>query len=117
MKETEVSLYLNDELIHMVELPHYQSMCSVVTDTEDEVMVKIVNFSEEKDAVEIHLDCDVASEYIASVLTGAADAENTLEEPEHVQDITMAMKGAGRDFVFNASGLSVNVLRLKKSSK
>lgn len=117
LKETEVSLYLNDELIQVVELPHYQSMCSVVTDTEDEVIVKIVNFSEEKDAVEIHLDCDVASEYIASVLTGAADAENTLEDPEHVHDITMAMKGAGRDFVFNASGLSVNVLRLKKSSK
>lgn len=117
LRDTEVDLYLNDELIQTVELPNYPSMCSVCTDSDEEVIIKIVNFSENKDDVQITLDCDVQSEYRVEYLIGEADAENTLEDPERVRDRQEIRIGAGREFVFNAAPLSVNVLILKKNSR
>ena len=115
LRDTEVDLYLNGELIQTVELPNYPSMCSVCTDSDEEVIVKIVNFSENEDNVQITLDCDVESEYRVEYLTGEADAENTLVDPEYVRDRQENRMGAGREFVFHAAPLSVNVLILKKS--
>ncbi len=114
LSETEVKLYLNDELIQTVELPNYQAACSVVTDTKDEVIVKYVNFSEKPDNVEITLDCDIQSDYTVSYLSGKADAENSLASPDNVQDKTKKLTGAGRSFIYTAEPLSVNVLSLKK---
>lgn len=115
LRSTEVDLYLNDELIQTIELPNYPSMCSVCTDSDEEVFIKIVNFSEVEDHVQITLDCDVDSEYRLEYLTGEADAENTLADPEHVCDRQEIRMGAGRVFVFTAAPLSVNVLILKKN--
>ena len=114
LTKTAVSLYLNGKLIDTVELPHYQSMCSVTTDTDDSVIIKIVNFSETDDPVCISIDCDVKSEYEVSQLTGKADFENSLDNPDQVHDATTMLTGAGRCFTFTAPGLSVNVLKLKK---
>ena len=114
LTKTAVSLYLNGKLIDTVELPHYQSMCSVTTDTDDSVIIKIVNFSETDDPVCISIDCDVKSEYEVSQLTGKADFENSLDNPDQVHDTTTMLTGAGRCFTFTAPGLSVNVLKLKK---
>ena len=114
LTKTAVSLYLNGTLIDTVELPHYQSMCSVTTDTDDSVIIKIVNFSETDDPVCISIDCDVKSEYEVSQLTGKADFENSLDNPDQVHDTTTMLTGAGRCFTFTAPGLSVNVLKLKK---
>lgn len=114
LTKTAVSLYLNGKLIDTVELPHYQSMCSVTTDTDDSVIIKIVNFSETDDPVCISIDCDVKSEYEVLQLTGKADFENSLDNPDQVHDTTTMLTGAGRCFTFTAPGLSVNVLKLKK---
>ena len=114
LTKTAVSLYLNGKLIDTVELPHYQSMCSVTTDTDDSVIIKIVNFSETDDPVCISIDCDIKSEYEVLQLTGKADFENSLDNPDQVHDTTTMLTGAGRCFTFTAPGLSVNVLKLKK---
>ena len=47
-------------------------------------------------------------------LTGKADFENSLDNPDQVHDTTTMLTGAGRCFTFTAPGLSVNVLKLKK---
>jgi len=73
IKQPYVELYLNDELIDTVELPGYPSMCSVVTDTEDEIIIKAVNFADVEDDIEITLDCDAADSYTVGLLTGKAD--------------------------------------------
>lgn len=110
----QVSLYLNDELIEVVELPNYPSMCSVVTDTEEEVIVKVVNFAEAEDDVTISLDCNVCPEYRVELMTGNAEDENTLDEPEKVHDIVKEMTGASKEFIYTAPALSVSVIILKK---
>lgn len=114
LEEEQVSLYLNDELIQVVELPNYPSMCSVVTDTEEEILVKIVNFSEVEDLVKITVDVPVKRDYEVELLAGDAEAENTLENPTNVCDKVIMLDGASEDFTYAAPALSVSVLHLKK---
>lgn len=111
----DVSLYINGELVDVAELPNYPSMSSVVTDTDEQVIIKIVNFSDNADDVEINIDCGVKGEYTVGLLTGAADAENTIENPECVRDVLLAKTGAARNFTYKAPALSVNVLTLTKT--
>lgn len=112
---TDVSLYLNDELIDVVKLPHYQSMCSVVTDTDDKVIIKVVNFDEREDDIEINLDCDVESAYTVGLLTGEPEDENYIDNPENVHDILVEKTGAARSFTYKAPAMSVNIITLKKA--
>lgn len=114
LEETKVSLYLNDELIQTVELPHYQSACSVVTDNDTEVIIKYVNFAEQEDTVEISLDCDIEPDYTVERLSGKAEDENSLVYPDKVHDETLSMTGASRNFTYTAPPMSVNVLILNK---
>lgn len=110
----EMSLYVNDELIQKAEVPQFPAMASVVCDTEDEVIVKIVNIAPEPDDITINLDCEVQSNYLAGILTGEKHDENTIEHPEKVQDIELRLHGASSHFIYHAPAYSVNVLQLKK---
>ena len=108
---------VNGEEIDRAELPTYPGMGTVVTDDEEQVIIKIVNFSDEKEGVEITLDCDVEEEYTIGLLTGKATDENSLEAPEHVRDAELQASGASREFTYEAPGLSVSILRLNKKRK
>ncbi|MCR5092644.1 MAG: alpha-L-arabinofuranosidase [Lachnospiraceae bacterium] len=107
-------LEINGEIIDTVELPYYPAMGSVVTDTDEEVIIKIVNFADDAESVGITLDCDVESAYTVNLMTGNAADENSLEAPEKVSDKLVCADGASRSFVYEAPALSVSALRLKK---
>lgn len=109
-----ITLEINGEKVDTVELPYYPAMGTVVTDTETEVIVKIVNFSDEKEDVEITLDCDVEPEYTVNYLKGNATDENSLDAPDNVHDEFIQLNGAAKCFTYEAPALSVNALRLKK---
>ena len=110
-----VTLEVNGEEIGAEELPSYPAMGTVATDAEDSVILKIVNFSDREEPVEITLDCDVEPDYTAGLLTGNATDENSLEDPEHVHDVLLRLSGASRSFTYAAPALSVNILTLKKT--
>ena len=107
-------LEVNGKEIDRVELPSYPAMGTVATDTEENVIIKIVNFSDTEEPVDITLDCEVEPDYTVGLLTGGAEDENSLDEPEHVRDVLLRASGASRSFRYNAPALSVNVLTLKK---
>ena len=109
-----VTLEVNGETVGTEELPSYPAMGTVATDTEDRVILKIVNFSDREDAVEITLDCGVEPDYTVGLLTGGAEDGNSLEDPEHVHDILLRHSGASRRFTYTAPALSVNILTLTK---
>ena len=109
-----VTLEVNGETIDTVELPAYPAMGTVATDTDRQVFVKIVNFADQAEPVEITLDCDVEADYTAGLLTGKAEDENSLDSPEHVHDTLLHLTGASRTFIYEAPALSVNILRLTK---
>ena len=109
-----LTLEINGETVDTVELPHYPAMGTVVTDDDESVILKIVNFSNEKEPVEITLDCDVRSGYTVGLLTGNAEDENSLDTPENVRDTLLQASGAARAFVYEAPAMSVNILTLAK---
>ena len=81
---------------------------------EDEVIVKLVNFSPDPEDVQITLDCPVEDGYTLAYLAGDGDAMNDENDPENVHDEIEACTGASQDFVFHARANSANVLILKK---
>ena len=109
----EAVFFLDGAELVRVTLPNYPSMSSVATATDDEIIVKIVNFSEEPDDVTISLDADVEDAYIVDRFYGEAAGENTIEHPENISDEELTLNGASRTFVYQAPGMSVNALKLK----
>lgn len=109
-----VTLEVNGAVVDTVELASYPAMGTVVTDSGDTVILKIVNFSDEPEPVEIALDCDVQPGYTVGLLTGNAEDENSLENPENVRDVLFMAVGASRRFVYDAPALSVSILTLTK---
>ena len=75
----------------------------------------VSSFSDDAEPVEIELDCDVKPDYTVDLLTGNATAENSLEFPDNVHDISVRSTGASRSFVYQAPALSVNILKLAKA--
>ena len=114
LTEEYMELYVNGELIHRVQKPHFDAMAAVACDSDDEVIVKAVNMAGTPDPIEIQLDCDVASDYEVLLLTGEPFAENSLDDPDNVHDVTVQKTGAARSFTYEAPAYSVNILRLKK---
>ena len=112
-----VILEVNGEVIDTAELPSYPAMGCVATDTDEQVIIKIVNFDDREEPVEITLDCDVEPEYTVGLLTGNAADENSLEDPEHVHDVLIQATGASRSFTYEAPALSVNILTLTKGRR
>ena len=109
-----VTLEVNGSTVDTVELASYPAMGTVVTDSEDTVTVKIVNFSDSPEPVELTLDCDVQPDYSVGLLTGNATDENSLDAPENVHDVLLQAHGASRSFVYDAPALSVSILTLIK---
>ena len=109
-----VTLEVNGETVDTVELPSYPAMGTVATEDDKYVFVKIVNFADSAEPVEITLDCDVKENYTVGLLTGNATDENSIERPENVHDMTLQASGASRVFTYEAPALSVNILTLTK---
>ena len=109
-----VFLEINGSAVDTVELPSYPAMGTVATDTDDTVILKIVNFSPDDEPVSVTLDCDVEPDYTVGLLTGKAEDENSLDIPEAVHDVLLRAVGASRSFIYEAPALSVSVLTLRK---
>ena len=109
-----VTLEVNGKTVDTVELPSYPAMGTVATEDDAYVYVKIVNFDDRAEPVEITLDCDVEPDYPVGLLTGNATDENSLSCPENVRDMTLRASGASRSFTYEAPALSVNILKLTK---
>ena len=109
-----VTLEINGETVDTVNFPSYPAMGTVATADGGQVILKIVNFGDRDEPVEIFLDCDVEPDYTIGLLTGNATDENSLDDPEHVHDVLLQASGASRNFTYTAPALSVNVLTLKK---
>lgn len=112
-----IRLLVDGAVVKEAEVPYSPSFASVVTGTDSEILIKMVNLRGDADPVQIDLDCSVESCYTAAVLTGAKDAENSFEQPEAVRDSTVCMQGASASFVYEAPAYSVSVLSLKKQAR
>ncbi len=108
-------LSVNGEKIHEIDLPSFRSLNTVVSDTEQEIIIKLVNMAEQEDPVTIEFDCNIEDEYKCYQLIGDKKAENSFTNPMNIHDEEYVLKGAAKKFVYMAPPLSVNILRLVKA--
>jgi len=79
-----------------------------------DIMLKMVNDGSSPKPMKIKLSCfgNIASEASQSVLSGAADAENTFDNPTNVAPVETTIK-IGKTFEYNAPAMSLTVIRIK----
>lgn len=109
-----ITLCIDGQEIHKVHVPTYRSLGTVVTDTDKEVIIKLVNMENTAKDIDIHLDRAVKSSYQVSCVDGDPQAANTFTEPEKVSIRTWTGSGAAKDFTYQAPASSVQVLTLTK---
>lgn len=107
--------YVDGQLVLQAALPSYPAVEAVADTDEAHVIVKIVNFTEQDEAIDLSLDTEVQSAYTVKLLTGDALAENRIDDPEHVRDTEFVAQGAARNFVYHAPAWSLSVLILDKA--
>jgi alpha-L-arabinofuranosidase len=110
----KLTLRVNGNAVHEIDIPSFKSLHTVVTDTDKEVIIKMVNMSQMEDKVAISLDCDVSDEYRCYVLEGEKEAENSFSNPVNIHDEMRMLHGAAKEFVHRVPPLSVNILVLTK---
>lgn len=96
----------------MGSIPHISAVSTVDIKT-NELITKIVNFSENK--IDLNLETDVLIEQEAqlTVLSGSSYSEkNTFEKPENVKSVNQKLM-IGKDNTISILPRSVNVLRQK----
>ncbi len=112
--EERLRVWLNGEFVQEAALPSRQKTAAVVTSDGDALIVKLVNFSDSAENVEISLDCAVEPEYMLAYLSGEGGTVNSIENPTAVHDREERCTGAAQTFTFAAKPYSANVLTLRK---
>lgn len=106
--------FIDDEMIMQAELNHYDEIQTIALEEDDNIILKVVNISENDRPLEITLDCDVESDYRICTISANATDKNTMEEPEKVVDVWSEKQGAASTFTYDVKASSVNVIVLKK---
>ena len=105
--------YINGKLVQSKRHALHDTVYSVATTDEDQVILKLIRVGEAAD-VHVSLDCDVEPGYTVRTLSAPLDAVNSFENKENVAVRESSAAGAEREFTFHAEKNSVNVLKLKK---
>ncbi len=106
--------YLNGTLAQKAEMVPYPVISQLVSADDSHIYVKIVNFGDEAETMEIALDSPVEPVYTAEVLTGAPKDTNSLEEPLKVAPVSRSYSNGGSRFTYEAEACSFHVLKLTK---
>lgn len=108
-----ICCYINNKLVLKqpnISFPIISSTASVENNT---LILKIANISDTMQAIPIFLDCDVHNEYDAIILThDDPKAENTFDNPTNVSPSIFHYQNAASNFIYNAPGCSLNILKL-----
>jgi alpha-L-arabinofuranosidase len=115
LQGNSIKCYLDGKLLHDVESVAQQSLYASATSTPENVIVKVVNVTEEPQATDIDLQgvTKVSGPLTATVLTSAAGTdENSLDEPTKVAPVSQSVAISGPQFRFTFPPNSVTVLKV-----
>ena len=115
ISQEHVDCYLNGELIQSADMPSCPILSSVVTADEEAVYIKLVNIGQYEEALQIALDCEVASDYeVMQVSSGKTTDQNSFLHPQKVSAQIFAGQGADRTFTHVIPADAFQILTLKK---
>ncbi|HYG21748.1 MAG TPA: alpha-L-arabinofuranosidase C-terminal domain-containing protein [Verrucomicrobiae bacterium] len=119
LKGSQVDCFLDDSLVHSIELPPVKTQRLYASATRDEkagdIILKVVNPGEQVNPLQVHLDglAQVRAGARATVLTGeSGDAVNTLDEPNRIAPRTASVTVNGPRFRYDSPARSLSVIRI-----
>ena len=117
LDEHTIECFLDGKLIHDVSYPTLKALYGVASRTREghEVILKVVNASDEQQHTQIHLSgATLGPNATATTLSSnSAQDENSLEQPTKVAPVSRELICGGSDLAFPFLGNSVTVLRLR----
>ena len=111
-----IKCFLDGKLMHDVQMTGQQALYASATSAQDEVILKVVNVTEEAQATDINLQGakNVGGKAAVTVLTSAESTdENSLEQPTKVAPVKQTIEVSGPSFRHTFPANSVTVLRIK----
>lgn len=115
LTEEEIQIEVNGIQVLTQKLPRIDRIYSVTEETEDAVLVKIVNVKNGVTPVWIDLDCETEDDYDVDWINGKWEDKNSFEQPEALHIRRTSYTKTGGAFFHECPPLSVSVLTLKKS--
>ncbi len=106
--------FLNGKLVQSAQVAAYPLVKELVSEDDQYLYVKVVNYSTLPDKLTIRLDCQIEPIYTVQVLTGNLQDQNSLEEPLKVAPVTYTYTNGASQFTYPAPAGSFNVLKLTK---
>ena len=112
--DTGLQCFVNGKLIHdakIVSMPLITA-CTAIDDTANEIILKLVNISDQAMDIPVSFDCDVADTAAAEILTGESkQAKNTMDAPQKVVPKHVTLAGVTKEYTYHAPANSISVLR------
>lgn len=110
--------YMNGKLIQSARYHKFANLAVTAAREDEDVIIKMTNFSEKEVALRINLDQETEQEYqVMRLHDEDANAVNTLEDPYHVRPVVLQKKDAGKQFTYRVPGNSLDILRLTLSEE
>lgn len=114
----EYKCYLDGTLMHeFKDAMNFDPIYAHVGETSDgKIIVKIVNVTGTNQSVRINLASAPALKGSgkATILSGAADDENSFRRPKQVAPVTETVNGVSSDFMYTVKANSLTILELQK---
>lgn len=112
--ETTIQCYINGELIHeapIVSMP-YITASATVDEAKKEVILKLVNISDNDLKIPLEFDCEIESTAVAEILTGENKcAKNTMDSPEAVIPQKVILDHVSKNYSYTVPANSINILQ------
>jgi len=117
LTEYTIKCFLDGKLIHDVSYPTLKALYAVASRTHEghEVILKVVNASDEQQDTQIHLNGATFGPTATAITLGSESAqdENSLDQPTKVAPVTREVTCGGSDLKLSLAGNSLTVLRVK----
>jgi alpha-L-arabinofuranosidase len=110
-----IKCFLDGKLIHDVQVADQQALHASATSVPDEVILKVVNVSDQVQVTDINLRgvTKVGGKAAVTVLTSAESTdENTLDQPTKVAPVKQTIEVGGTSFQHPFPANSVSILRI-----
>lgn len=115
LQGNNIKCYLDGKLLHDVEVVGQQALYASATTANEDMILKVVNVTDEPQATDIDLQGvkKVSGKAAVTVLTSASGTdENSLDQPTNVAPATQSIDVNGPKFRFTFPANSVTVIRV-----
>ena len=112
----KIKCFVNGEFVQEAALDPYPVISTLASVDQEYLYLKVLNYSDDDETIEIILDCNVDSKYMEILLHDKDEkAKNSFEYPEKIIPVRRERTGAGSYFCYNSLKNSLSILKLRRT--